>query len=273
MSNFYEILERVEDNYSLEYDSAVKEYEEKVDIDKGTIAAIAVSVSAIGLLVAKIVKESKITKTIKNTEELASIHKKIKSTNKDIHAKWAALCNKRSKLDKLRSEYADLEEYYKSMRLSTSSSTSVSGNIGDNDASFSSTKTKENLNPNFDPEKARKYKSMKEEITNLEYEINSDLGKLGKLNSELVSYSRDLRMLAKKYKSENKDLAEKLESEVDKLSEVCKETMNEINNKNYWLIKESSDSVSELDAKLSVYESWYAGEITEEERNELLNMM
>lgn len=273
MSNFYEILERVEDHYSLEYDTAVKVYEEKVDIDKGTVAKIAVSVSAIGLLVAKIVKESKINKTIKNTEELASIHKKIKSANKELGKMWASLWNNRTKLEKLRSEYAELEEYYKSMRLSTSSSTSVSGNIGENDASFSSTKTKENLNPNFDPEKAKKYKSMKEEMVNLEKEVNSDLDKITKLSSDLGSYTQDLRMLAKKYKSENKELAEKLESEVDKLSEVCNETMSEIRNKKYWLVKESSDEASELDTKLAVYESWYAGEITEEERNELLNMM
>lgn len=73
-----------------------------------------------------------------------------------------------------------------------------------------------------------------------------------------------------------KNINKETKNDKDKINEAKQkllEARNKMNNINMTKVVATTESTSIEDIKLVIFESWYVGEITEDERNELLSMI
>lgn len=195
-------------------------------IEKATLSACITGVIASIVLIAK---ELRLQKKISGIEELNKISEKLKSLNKKLNDAYSEFSHKLTKYFNLVLELDEYEKYYKSTKISLDSSSTSNFNYQDSSFSSSRNKSKEQLNPNFNPEKAREYAKKKREAESLEKEIKETLDELYDYMKKVKECNSEFRKIAKKYnvgdekvlKASNKKIDD-LEKEINKALAVLK---------------------------------------------------
>ncbi len=243
---------------------------EKVNLSGQDIAETAIILSpvilSIGVIISAI-KKDKLDKFISKDERLAPIQDKLKKYEIELKSNMKELQKLLSKYDKKEKEYKEFAEEFKSTKIKLDSNSSL--NLND-EASINSSRTKDAINPNFDPEKYEKYKKLETEMRLIWNDIMDLMTKTNLCFKDCQRCISDLRKIGKnlkKHKEIESDI-DKLLKKVDQVETHFDSVKDEFNGaiKAY---KESTETdLAEI--KLSVYEACYDGEITSEERDLLL---
>jgi len=253
-------------------------YEEKVNLDVlKTVALVIAGATGIGAIIAKVISEKNIANTIQSHEDLKAINDKIKNTTKDINIAYDLLNDLYARCEK---EANDCERLYQLFASKTKKEydgvKTVRVYMGHDINNIPIYDThiinqyKTTANPDYDPEKAAKWKTASDNLIKTLNEIDKTKQALTKGIKELSTYYRDLKKIAKKYATTDSSAIERLNKACDDSIAKCEEATKSFAEK-VAAIKESTADINDI--KLGIFEAFENGEITKEERDNLLSQL
>ena len=255
-------------------------YEEKVSAGSvlKTVALVVASAAGIGAIIAKIISDVKISETINSHADLKSINDKIKKKIKDIKVAYDVMDDLYDKCEKDATDCKRLYELFASKSKEEFDGTKtvkvVVGRDEHNVPIYSEKLVNQYrtvANPDYDPKKAAEWKAKSDELVKLSAEINKNQGILIKGITELSVYYKDLKKIAKKYATTDSSAIERLDKACDESITKCNNAVQSLSEKASSSMKESTEDINDI--KLNIFEAFENGEITKEERDNLLSQI
>jgi small-conductance mechanosensitive channel len=257
-----------EDNY----------YVEKMSADASSKLKKAAAIAGVGVLVSGIVglvaTDSKRTEYGYNKNpEMKVLRDQILKREKELKKAVTNLEQQTKRVEAIAQSYNTIANQIGKVTITLEENSNAGLSIKEeNKIGFIRGKSSEKENPNYST-KIYMDASKKREILNMEVE------KYNVLVKEVNDIYKDLQKLLKKFNSAVKMLKvspkvqAKLTEELSKIEERYSDALTDINERNAQFSKFVRESEEDTNAKLFVHESYRCGDITEEERDILLDLM
>ena len=218
MANYDELLLTVSNyNASKAQTDESEIVTEKVNSDTVlNFGLIAAGIAAISALVAKIISDNKVKKIIKNDETLSALVEKIENTKSklaDLRSEYLAVENDYS--EKI-SEYNEYAKIFGSKTVKFESITKVPEPTVEDPGHMKTVNTTTTRpNENFDPEKAKRYKSLAKELNVLADKAGNIRSEISREYAALQGYIRQIKKEVRKYKYASEDTVAQVNSKCD----------------------------------------------------------
>lgn len=218
MANYDELLLTVSNYNASKAQTAESEVvTEKVNSDTVlNFGLIAAGIAAISALVAKIISDNKVKKIIKNDESLSALVEKIENTKSklaDLRSEYLTVENDYS--EKI-SEYNEYAKIFGSKTVKFESITKVPEPTVEDPGHMKTVNTTTTRpNENFDPEKAKRYKSLAKELNVLADKAGNIRSEISREYATLQGYIRQIKKEVRKYKYASEDTVAQVNSKCD----------------------------------------------------------
>jgi len=227
------------------------------------VGGVITAIGAVSAGIAAFIRDKKAKDVIKSHSELKDIDEKIKKSKDTIKSLKKNLNSDIWKYAKLSTDADRLADLFGAKTKQ----------VYDGFYKYDETivnRYRTEANPDFDPKKAAEWKKTSDDAMECISRIKDGKKTLKAEFSNLKTYHKELKSLARKYATATPEATERLISCVDKsIEEIdkCISSIDDFINSNEKLL-ESADEI-----KLSIFESHRSGDITDEEKTELLALV